>query len=147
LRDHLEPIQDRVRLAESPPPFPSGYRPRRDELPRSEWASRETEVLPGIHVFLVPGHTWGQQAIRFTDTRGQSVVFCPDVMPTVNHVGSAYNMAYDVEPYVSTVSRHWFLESAAQQDWLLVLDHESGNPLQRVRRDGKGWYELLPEPL
>ncbi len=142
LRDHLDPIRERMRAVESPAPFPRGYRPARDELPPGDLAFRETEVLPGIRVFLVPGHTWGQQAVRFTDTHGQVVVFCPDVMPTVNHVGSAYNMAYDVEPFTSTVSRHWFLEEAVRQNWLLVLDHEPHTPVVRVRRDGKGWYEL-----
>jgi glyoxylase-like metal-dependent hydrolase (beta-lactamase superfamily II) len=145
LQENLEAVRDHVRLVESPPPFPPGHRPQRDELPRGWLGERETAVLPGIRVFSVPGHTWGQQAIRFLDMSGHSVVFCPDVMPTIHHVGSAYNMAYDVEPYVSTVSRHWFLEAAAQHDWLLVLDHEPGNPLQRVRRYEKDWYVLVPE--
>jgi len=147
LRENLDPIREHVRLVDSPPPFPAGYRPARDELPASPLVSREMEVLPGIRVFLVPGHTWGQQAIRFADVRGQSIVFCPDVIPTINHVGSAYNMGYDVEPYVDTISRHWFLEAAVEGNWLLVLDHEPAHPLQRVRRDGKGWYELIPEAM
>ena len=65
---------------------------------------------------------------------------------TVHHVGGTYNLAYDVEPYTSTVTRHWFLDEAAKNNWLLVLDHEPGNPLQRVRPDGKGWYQLAPRP-
>ena len=39
----------------------------------------------------------------------------------------------------------WFLDEAMKNDWLLVLDHEPGNPLQRVRADGKGWYKLIAE--
>jgi hypothetical protein len=27
-----------------------------------------------------------------------------------------------------------------------VLDHEPGNPCQRVRRDRKGWHTLQGEP-
>jgi glyoxylase-like metal-dependent hydrolase (beta-lactamase superfamily II) len=142
LRDHLDPIREQLRLIDSPPPFSQGYRPERGELPERPLNDRLTNALPGIDVFLVPGHTWGQQAVRFTDDRGRTVVFTPDVLPTVNHVGAAYNMAYDVEPYISTVTRRWFLEAAVEQDWLLVLDHEPGNPCQRVRRDGKGWYRL-----
>ena len=66
-------------------------------------------------------------------------------MPTVHHVGSAYNLAYDVEPYTSTLTRHWFLDEAMRNDWLLVLVHEPGNPCVRVREDGKGWYRLIEE--
>ena len=145
LRDHLDPIRERLRPIDSPPPFPRGYRPERDDLPERPLHDRLTNVLPGIDVFLVPGHTWGQQAVRFTDERARTVVFTPDVLPTINHVGAAYNMAYDVEPYISTVTRHWFLEAAVEQDWLLVLDHEPGNPCRRVRRDGKGWYKFEGE--
>jgi glyoxylase-like metal-dependent hydrolase (beta-lactamase superfamily II) len=146
LRDHLDPIRQQLRLIDSPPPFSHGYRPERDELPPRSLHDRLSNVLPGIDVFLVPGHTWGQQAVRFTDDRGRTVVFTPDVLPTINHVGAAYNMAYDVEPYISTVTRHWFLDAAVENDWLLVLDHEPGNPCQRVRRDGKGWHTLQGEP-
>lgn len=145
LRENLDPIRDRVRLIESPTPYPGGIRLAKDQPPAAPLEQRVTQVLPGIDVFLVPGHTWGQQAIRFTDDRGRIVVFTPDILPTVNHVGAAYNMAYDVEPFVSTVCRRWFLDEAAKNDWLLVLDHEPGNPCQRVRLDGKGWYELVPE--
>ena len=143
-RSHLDPIVERAVRVDSPRPFPLGYTPDRDELPMTPVEYRETEVLPGVSVFVVPGHTWGQQAIKFTDTKGRTVVFTPDVMPTVNHVGAAYSLGYDVEPYTSMISRHWFLDAAAERGWLLVLDHEPGNPCQRVRRNEKGWYDLVP---
>jgi glyoxylase-like metal-dependent hydrolase (beta-lactamase superfamily II) len=142
-RDHLDPIRDRIRLVESTRPFLPGEQIDRDQLPSMPLEQRLTPVLPGIEVFLVPGHTWGQQAVKFTDEKGQTVVFTPDVMPTVHHVGSAYNLAYDVEPYTSTLTRHWFLLAAAKHDWVLVLDHEPGNPCVRVRPDDKGWYKLI----
>jgi len=145
LPENLDPIQDRLLLHDSPPPFPPGHLPGRNELPPAPLADRLTEIIPGVFVFLVPGHTWGQQAVLFGDDRGRTVVFTPDVMPTAHHVGPAYNMAYDVEPYTSMVSRRWFLTEAMRQDWLLVIDHEPDTPLVRVREDGKGWFKLIPE--
>lgn len=144
-RDHLDPIREQVVKVNSPRAYVVGYTPGRDELPGSGVDLRETEVVPGISVFVVPGHTWGQQAIKFTDDRGRVVVFTPDVMPTAWHVGAAYNLGYDVEPYTSMVSRHWFLMEAARRDWVLCLDHEAGHPLFRVRENGKGWFELVKE--
>ncbi len=144
-RSHLEPVRERLRAVDSARPFAPGLIPDRDDLPIAPVSLRESPVLPGISVFLVPGHTWGQQAIKFTDTRGRTVVFTPDVMPTVNHVGAAYSLGYDVEPYTSMISRRWFLEEAAAGDWLLVLDHEPGNPCQRARRNDKGWYDLVAD--
>lgn len=144
-RDHLEPIREQLTLVDSAAPFPTGYVPDRNELPATKVADRQTEVLPGIFVFVAPGHTWGQQAVRFTDDRGRTVVFVPDVMPTVHHLGATYNLAYDVEPYTSMCTRHWLLEEAVNNDWLLMLNHEPANPFWRVQRDGKGWYSLRPE--
>ncbi len=133
----------RVHLVDSPPPFAPGLTPERDAAPPAPHEARETEILPGVFVFKVPGHTWGQQATRFTDERGRNIVFTPDVMPTAWHVGQAYSLAYDVEPYTSMVSRGWFLAEAAARGWTLCLDHEAGHPLRTVKPNGKGWYELL----
>lgn len=156
-RDHLLPFEDddlalkgadglpkpRLRLVESERPFPLNRKPSRDELPKSDVMQRRTEVLPGVWTFLVPGHTWGQQAVMFNDDEGNTVVFVPDVMPTRWHVGQAYSLSYDVEPYTSMVTKHWLLHEAAERNWLLVLDHEPGDPLCRVRRNDKGWFDLV----
>jgi glyoxylase-like metal-dependent hydrolase (beta-lactamase superfamily II) len=144
-RDHLEPIAEQLVLHDSPRPFVTGLTPGRDELPATPVSYRETPIAPGISIFLVPGHTWGQQAVKFQDDQGRTVVFVPDVMPTVNHLGAAYSLGYDVEPYTSMVSRRWLLEEATRNHWLLVLDHEPGNPCVRARANGKGWYDLRAE--
>lgn len=144
-KDHLEPIRPQLKLIDSPRPFPPGLIPDRDESPIAPVALRRTEIAPGLWVFLTPGHTWGQQAMMFCDTQGRTVVFTPDVMPTVHHIGAAYSLGYDVEPYTSMVSRKWFLEEAAASNWLLVLDHEPGNPCQRVKMNDKGWFDLLED--
>jgi glyoxylase-like metal-dependent hydrolase (beta-lactamase superfamily II) len=145
LPESLGPIGEQLALVDSPPPFAAGVVPDRDTLPPTSLEQRTRSILPGIDVFVVPGHTWGQQAVRFTDDSNRTVVFSPDVIPTAAHVGATYNMAYDVEPYMSTINRRWFLKEAAENDWLLVLPHEPGDPRRRVRSDGKGWYELVAE--
>lgn len=142
--DHLLPINDRLRLVESPPPFAPGLIPDREASPIAPVEFRWTEVFPGVFVFLVPGHTWGQQATCFTSPDGRGIVFTPDVMPTHHHAGAAYSLGYDVEPYTSMISRGWFLAAAAERNWLLCLDHEPGPPMFSVRRNDKGWFDLLP---
>lgn len=151
-KDHLEPFtldafKHLVAKVDSPRPFITGTTPDREELPRLPLEDRTTEVFPGIHVFLTPGHTWGQQATMFNDSKGRTVVFVPDVMPTAAHLGQAYSLGYDVEPYTSMVTRHWFLSEAADRDWLLVLDHEPGNPIRRARRNAHGWFDLVEDAV
>lgn len=148
-RDHLLPLElplsdgsPRLELIDSPPPFPPGRVPHRDELPAEPLGLRETEILPGITVFRVPGHTWGQQAIRFMDASGRTLVFSADLIPTAWHAGSTFSLSYDVEPYTTMVTKRWFLAEAAERAWTLVLDHEPGDPFRRVKPDGKGWWTL-----
>jgi glyoxylase-like metal-dependent hydrolase (beta-lactamase superfamily II) len=154
-RDHILPFEDkalatlpdgrpRLRQVESQRPSRSTASPR-DELPKTAVHERMTEVLPGVRVFLVPGHTWGQQAVLFEDAEGRTVVFTPDVLPTAWHIGQAFSLAYDVEAYTSMISKHWLLTEAAERDWLLVLDHEPGNPCRRVNRNEKGWFDLTAD--
>lgn len=125
LRDHLDPIADRVRLIDG-----------------------EHEALPGITVWPMPGHTWGQQAVRFNDSRG-TVVFPGDVLPTANHVGLPFSIAYDMEPYTSMLSKKRLYTEAIAGDWRLALDHEPGAcAVFRVRADvaHPGKYTLEPAP-
>ncbi|MCA9279632.1 MAG: MBL fold metallo-hydrolase [Phycisphaeraceae bacterium] len=141
-RDHLEPIETQVVLHDSHRPFPAGLPIDRDMKPRLSAMHRTTEVLPGVRVLQTPGHTWGQQAVLFDDDAGNTIVFTPDVMPTRWHCGAAYSLAYDVEPYTSMISKSWLLAEAAKHNWVLVLDHEPGQPCVRVHDDGHGWFAL-----
>ena len=122
LRDHLDPVVDQI-----------------------ECVAGEVELRPGLTVWPMPGHTWGQQAIRFRDDAG-TVVFAGDVLPTINHAGLAFSLAYDMEPYTNQLSKRDLLTQAADESWRLVLDHEPGEPVVRVRRDpGRaGQFELIP---
>jgi glyoxylase-like metal-dependent hydrolase (beta-lactamase superfamily II) len=102
----------------------------------------EAEALPGIVVWPMAGHTWGQQAIRFEDGAG-TVCFAGDVLPTAAHLGPAYNMAYDMLPYTNMQSKAGLLRRAAAEGWRLVLDHEPGWPVVRVEDRGAEGFRLL----
>lgn len=109
----------------------------------------EAEVLPGVTVFPTPGHTWGQQCIRFTDAKGRTVCFVSDVMPTARHARATTNLAYDVEPYTSMLERMKLLERAEREGWVLVLDHDPDNAAYAVNRDPENprAFALTPATL
>lgn len=111
LRNHLDPIADRVRLL-----------------------GGAGEALPGIRVEPMPGHTWGQQAVWFSDEQGE-LVFPGDVMPTVNHVGLPFSMGYDMLPYQNMLTKASLLERVAKTNARIVLDHEPGAAVVRVCAD------------
>lgn len=111
LRTHLDPNADRLQLVDG-----------------------EKEVLPGVIVWPMVGHTWGQQAVRFNDGNG-IVCFPGDVMPTANHVGPSFNMGYDMLPYQNMLSKQALLERARNESWRIVIDHEPGDAVRRVAND------------
>lgn len=125
LRSHLDPIAERVRCVEG-----------------------EVEVLPGLTVWPMPGHTWGQQAIRFDDGEG-TVCFPGDVLPTAHHVGSAFSMGYDMLPHENMLRKTALLARAEAEAWRLVLDHEPQQPVRCVSRDpaDPGRFRLSPAAL
>ncbi len=123
LRDHLDPIREQLRLVEG-----------------------DAEILPGLSVMPVPGHTWGQQAVRFEDDQSRTVVFPADLMPTIHHAGLATQMAYDMLPYESMIQKKAFLERALKGSWTIVLDHEPGDPIVRAtpHESRPGQFRLSP---
>lgn len=121
LRNHLDPIADRVQPVEG-----------------------ERVVLDGITVFPMPGHTWGQQAVRFEDHQGV-VCFPGDIIPTVNHANLAFSLGYDMLPYENMLTKKSLLERTDRESWRLVLDHEPGGAVVRpaTRTDRPGQFDLV----
>lgn len=94
----------------------------------------DATIVDGIRVTPAPGHTWGQQAVIIETTRG-TVCFPGDVMPTRAHVGDAFNMGYDIEPFTNMVTKRSLLAEAEAEGWTIVLDHEPGEACVKVARD------------
>ena len=125
LRTHLDPIAPQLKLIDS--------------------RVNETEILPGIFVWLAPGHTWGQQAIRFHDGRGP-IAFMGDVLPTIHHAGLAFSLGYDMMPYQSMLTKKSTLQRASDEGWRIALDHEPGHAIVTVKQHSErpGQFELQP---
>ena len=120
LRDHLDPVADLVRCVEG-----------------------EDEILDGLRVLPVPGHTRGQQGVLVDGTDGP-LAFLGDLLPTIHHAHPSAATAYDMDPYETRLVKHRFLEQAEAEEWTLVLDHEPGDPVVRVRRDDRDRRSLAP---
>jgi glyoxylase-like metal-dependent hydrolase (beta-lactamase superfamily II) len=100
------------------------------------------QCVPGIRALPTPGHTSGHQSI-LVEGSDRNAVFLGDLMPTAAHVGAPYNMAYDLFPLDNRESKHKYLKRAADEDWLLCLDHEVKTPVMTAITD-ENWYRLTP---
>ena len=114
LRSHLEPIADRIMTVDG-----------------------TSEVLPGVTVRPVPGHTWGQQSIEWSDGT-HDYLFPGDACPTRAHVHPSASTAYDVEPWTNMNTKKSILDRCRDEGRLLVLGHDPEAPVVRCVTPGEG---------
>ncbi|WP_287370484.1 MBL fold metallo-hydrolase [Oceanithermus sp.] len=98
----------------------------------------EAEVLPGLTVFPLPGHTLGQQGVRL-HSEGETLVYTADLMPTLAHAPLAYIMAYDLYPVTTLEVRKAFYPVWVEEEAYLATPHDPGHPLGRLVRDERGY--------
>ena len=91
----------------------------------------------GFGVLFVDGHT-EKQMIPHISYRGQTFVFVADLLPTAGHLPLPYIMGYDVRPLQTLQEKKRFLNLAADQNFILFMQHDAINPLIRVRQTEKG---------
>lgn len=108
------------------------------EAGRFDFIDGAREIVRGIHARPTPGHTPHHQSIMI-DGGGERAVFLADVMPTAHHFALPWIMGYDVEPLVTLESKRALLTEAAEEDWLLVFEHDAHTAWGRARRDGKSF--------
>lgn len=113
------------------------------ESGRLELVQGEVEILPGITLMPTPGHTPGHQSVRL-DSGGETALFLADLVPTAAHLPLPWIMGYDVEPLVTLETKRRLLRTAAEQEWLLIFEHDAVNPWGRVVHDGKGYAFQAP---
>lgn len=108
------------------------------EAGRFEVLEGESEVLPGIRVLPVPGHTLGMQAVEL-ESRGQRLAYTADLIPAMMLAPLPYIMAFDLYPVTTLETRKRVYERWIQGDYLLGFTHEPGHPLGRLLHTDKGY--------
>jgi glyoxylase-like metal-dependent hydrolase (beta-lactamase superfamily II) len=102
-----------------------------------EYTEGEGEILPGVSVRLVHGHTPALQCPLITD--GTTTVFyCADLMPTTSHLALPWIMAYDLRPLVTLEEKKTILNQAVDESWIIFFEHDPHVEAARVIRTEKG---------
>ncbi len=102
-----------------------------------QFTDGEREILPGIGVKVLHGHTTALQAPILSD--GTTTLFyCADLIPLAAHVQLPWIMAYDLRPLVTLEEKRRILNAAADEGWILFFEHDPVTVAARVVRDGKG---------
>lgn len=102
----------------------------------------DCELLPGLSVMVLPGHTRGMQAV-LVHSAGETACYISDLMPTHWHLKPGWVMGFDLFPLETIENKHRMLARAAREHWLLVFTHDPEIPWAYVEAD-RGGYRLLP---
>ena len=98
-------------------------------------ADGEQEILPGISVTTVSGHTPYQQLLE-VETQYGKTVFVSDLFPMKAHGPLPYVMSYDIEPLKTTSEKKKLLERAIAEDLVFWFYHDPDHHLGRAVKNG-----------
>jgi glyoxylase-like metal-dependent hydrolase (beta-lactamase superfamily II) len=106
-----------------------------------EFLDGDAEVLPGVHVRHVGGHTPGSQVIVLRSGELACAV-TGDLVCQTPHLRVPWTMAADIEPLKVLQEKARLFEEAEKHRWLLLLSHEPDMPAGYLEEGGR-WR---PEP-
>ena len=97
------------------------------------------EVADFIALPKVYGHTEAMM-LPHINYKGQTIVFCADLIPSLGHLPVNYVMAYDIKPLESMRDRQSFLEQAIKNDFILFFEHDPINECCTVTKNERGQF-------
>jgi len=81
------------------------------------------ELLPGLWVERVQGHTRGTQTVRISDG-GRTLWFSSDFMPDRHHLPLPWIPAFDLFPLDTLEAKRTLLPQAAEDRWTVSFTHD-----------------------
>jgi glyoxylase-like metal-dependent hydrolase (beta-lactamase superfamily II) len=95
------------------------------------------EAFPNIDLLFVDGHT-DSMMIPHIKYNEKTIVFMADLLPSVGHIPLPYVMGYDTRPLITLEEKGSFLDTAATENFVLFLEHDSVNECCTLQHTEKG---------
>jgi len=116
------------------------------------------EIVPGISVKTVPGHTAHMLAVIIRGSRNPhplaedarrvghppdfshvpTACYISDLIPTTAHIDLTWGMGFDLYPLQTIESKKQYYAQAIPEKWLTVFTHDSKTPWAYVEKDKSG---------
>lgn len=104
---------------------------------RTEFIRGSQEIMPGIRVEVLAGHTRDMQCV-WIESEGESACFIGDLVPTRMHLPYPWIMAFDLYPLETLANKRRLLPQLAERNALVIFPHDVDEPCVRLREeDGK----------
>lgn len=108
--------------------------------------SGSTAVHPQITLYTANGHTEGM-FIPHINCKGQTIVYCADLIPSMAHLPLPYVMAYDTRPLLTLDEKQKLLLQALPQNYILFFEHDRVNECCSLQQTERGIREKESFPL
>jgi glyoxylase-like metal-dependent hydrolase (beta-lactamase superfamily II) len=93
------------------------------------------EVVPGLTLETVPGHSHTMQCVRL-ERGGRTLYGFADLVPTRAHLPLPWIMGYDLFPTETLEQKRRLIPEAASAGWLCLFYHDAEAPLCRLTEEG-----------
>ncbi len=90
-----------------------------------------------IRLRFANGHT-NAMMLPQIKYKGKTIVYMADLLPSVAHIPLPYVMAYDMYPLTTLDEKKSFLQEAADNNYILFLEHDPVNECCTVHQTEKG---------
>jgi len=102
--------------------YPEDFAPL--EAPgKLELIDEEVEIIPGVRLDRVQGHTRGTQTVRVADGK-RTMFFSSDFMPDRHHLPLPWIPAQDLFPLDTLEAKRTILARAADEQWIVGFTHD-----------------------
>ena len=95
------------------------------------------EWLPGIRIHYVNGHTEQMMLLQIA-YKDRTLLYCADLVPSAAHISMPWVMAYDMRPLDTLNEKEKHLNKAADDNWVLVFEHDRNIECATLKRDERG---------
>ena len=95
-------------------------------------------ALPQFSELLfADGHT-EKMMVPVIQYEGRTLAYMADLLPSTGHLPLPYVMSYDVRPLVTLSEKEAVLRRAAEENWVLILEHDAQHEACTVQLTDKG---------
>ncbi|WP_111630293.1 MBL fold metallo-hydrolase [Larkinella arboricola] len=88
-----------------------------------QFVDQQTFPFPDIELLPVDGHT-EKMTLPIIRVGSQTVAYVADLLPSAAHIPLPWVMSYDVRPLLTMQEKAQLLQQAADENWILVFEHD-----------------------